>query len=122
MQPLRAVRFSDNSNARLCGEVEWIVKLPRHFIFLPARIYEAVRYYRKLRMDFRVRSSIGHAMDERELRGLFTEIGCIMEDASVTALVWERGDKRSISDRVGKLRAAYKRIGGLIDSIDANVR
>ena len=122
MQPSRSVRFSDNSNAQLCGEVEWIVALSRHFFFLLARIYGAVRYYPKLLMDFRVRRSIGHAMDERELRGLFTEIGSIMEDASVTALVWERGDKRSISDRAGELRGAYQNIGTLIDTIEASVR
>ena len=44
MQPSRSVRFSDNSNAQLCGEVEWIVALSRHFFFLLARIYGAVRY------------------------------------------------------------------------------
>ena len=73
-------------------------------------------------MDFGVILSIGHAMDERELRGLFTEIGCIMEGASVTALVWERGDKRSISDRAAELRCAYNEIGVLLDNVDANVR
>lgn len=61
-------------------------------------------------------------MDERKLRRLFTEIGCIMEDASVTALVWKRNDTRSISDRAAELRDAYNKIGGLLDSIDANVR
>ena len=61
-------------------------------------------------------------MDERKLRRLFTEIGCIMEDASVTALVWKRNDTRSISDRATELRDAYNKIGGLLDSIDANVR
>lgn len=33
------------------------------------------------------------SMNEQELRELFTDIGCIMEDASVTALVWTRDVK-----------------------------
>ncbi len=41
-------------------------------------------------MDFGVIPSIGHAMDEQELRGLFTDIRYIMEDSNVTALVWEQ--------------------------------
>ena len=45
-----------------------------------------------------------------------------MEDARVTALVWKRNDTRSISDRAAELRDAYNKIGGLLDSIDANVR
>ncbi len=73
-------------------------------------------------MDFGVILSIGHAMDERDLRSLFTEIGCIMEDASVSAIVWKRDDTRSISDRAGELRDAYNRIGALLDTIEANVR
>ena len=39
------------------------------------------------------------SMNEQELRELLTGIGCIMEDARVTALVWKRDDKRSILDR-----------------------
>ena len=42
----------------------------------------------KLHMDFGVIRSICHVMDEQELRGQFTDIGSIMEDASVIALVW----------------------------------
>ena len=61
-------------------------------------------------------------MDEQELRKLFTDIGCIMEDASVTALVWRRDDTRSISDRATELRVAYNKIGALLDTVDANVR
>ncbi len=77
---------------------------------------------KKLHLDFGDVRSIGHAMDERKLRGLFTELGCIMEDASVTALVWQRDDARSRSDRAAELRGAYNKIGALLDTIDANVR
>lgn len=65
--------------------------------------------------------SIGKAMDEQELRELFTEIGCIMEDASVTALVWKRDDTRWMSDRASKLRDACNNISALLETIDANV-
>ena len=61
-------------------------------------------------------------MDQQELRRLFTEIGCIMEDAGVTALLWKHDDPRSISDRAAELRDAYSRIGALLDQIEANVR
>ena len=64
----------------------------------------------------------GPAMDEQELRRLFTEIGCFMEDAGVTALVWRRDDTRSISDRAAELRGAYNKIGALLDTVDSNVR
>ena len=62
----------------------------------------------------------GPAMHEQELRRLFTEIGCIMEDASVTALVWARDDKSRISDRAAEIRDAYNKVGALLDTIDTN--
>lgn len=61
-------------------------------------------------------------MDEEELRTLFTDIGCIMEDSSVKALVWQRKDARSRSDRATELRVAYNKIGALLDIIDAIIR
>lgn len=72
-------------------------------------------------MDFGAGPSIGHAMDERQLRELFTEIGCIMEDTSVTALVWRRDDTRRMSDRASELRDACNNISALLDTIDENV-
>lgn len=122
MQPPYAVRFSDNSNARLWLEVELIVALPRYFFSLSVRGQRVVRYSRKLRLDFGVIHRICKAMDEQELRGLFTEIGCIMEDASVTALVWMHDDTRSILARASELRNAYDKIGLLLKSIEENVR
>ena len=61
-------------------------------------------------------------MNEQELRELFTKIGCIMEDASVIALIWTHDDLRLISERAKELRGAYDEIGTLIDVIEANVR
>lgn len=61
-------------------------------------------------------------MEDQELRKLFTEIGCMMEDASVTALVWKRDDARSIAHRVAELRGACNSIGALLDTIEASVR
>ena len=122
MQPPNAVRFIDNSNARLREEVEWIVAPPRHFFSVSARCHVAGPCERKLHVDFGVIPSIGYAMDEQKLRGLFTEIGCIMEDASLTALVWEHHDTRSLIDRAAELRDAHCKIGGLLDTIEGNVR
>ena len=61
-------------------------------------------------------------MNEQELRELFTKIGCIMEDASVIALIWTRNDLRSVSERADELRGAYDEFGALLDLIEANVR
>ena len=58
MQPPRAVRFSVNSNARLCGEVEWIVVLPRHFILIVSLHQGAIRHSGKLHVDFSVMQSM----------------------------------------------------------------
>ena len=92
------------------------------FFLAVSSLQRVVRYSRKLHLDFGVIHRIGNAMDEQELRGLFTEIGCAMEDASVTALVWKRDDTRSIMDRASELRNAYDKIGLLLESIEANVR
>ena len=72
-------------------------------------------------MDFGGIPSMVPAMDKQELRRLFTELGCIIEDASVTSLVWSRDDTRSISDHAAVLRGAYSRISALPDKIKANV-
>ena len=61
-------------------------------------------------------------MNEQELRILFAEIGRIMEDASVNALVWKHDDTRPITDRAAELRGAYNKIGALLDTINSNVR
>ena len=45
--------------------------------------------------------------DIDEIRRLFTEIGCIMEDASLLALVWNPGDRLDIQARFQKLSDAH---------------
>ena len=42
--------------------------------------------FAKLHMDFKATASIGWVMTEPDVRAMFTEIGCIMEDASLIAL------------------------------------
>ena len=88
---------------------------------LPVYIYAAFRCLRKLHVEFSVVLSIGHAMDERELRRLFTEIGCIMEDASLIALVWGADDGLDIRSRYQKLLDAHTKIGKLLSRIDSPI-
>jgi hypothetical protein len=76
----------------------------------------------KLHLDFIVSDGIGRIVDEQNLRGLFTEIGCVMEDASMIALVWQTDDAVSTTARAAKLRDAHERIGALLDIIEVNVR
>lgn len=78
--------------------------------------------YAKAAYGLRRGSHHGHVMNEQDLRRIFTEIGCIMEDCSVTALIWKRNDPYSVMDRVAKLRDAYNKIGELLDTVEANVR
>ena len=61
-------------------------------------------------------------MDEQELRRLFTEIGCLMEDTSVIAIMWKRNDTRSISDRATELRRTHNKVDALLDKIEADNR
>jgi hypothetical protein len=55
-----------------------------------------------------------------EVRRLFTEIGCIMEDASLVALVWRTYDKLDAQARYRKVSDAHAEIGKLLAQI-ANV-
>ena len=73
-------------------------------------------------MDFVTTAGIGRAMTEPDLRAIFTEIGCIMEDASLIALLWQANDGLAPADRVAQLRKAHDRIGVLLDAIETNVR
>ena len=66
-------------------------------------------------------------MDEKsdnDVRALFTQIGCIMEDASFIALIWERADGMTIEDRYQRLLLANRQIGEALANIksiiDAN--
>jgi hypothetical protein len=52
---------------------------------------------------------------KNQIRTLCTEIGSIMEDASVVALVWTDGDGLSIKARVQRLHDAHGEIGRLLD-------
>ncbi len=60
-------------------------------------------------------------MDENAIRRYFSEIGCIMEDASVLALVWRANDNLSLVDRLGLLLQANTKITNLLDLIAAEV-
>lgn len=52
------------------------------------------------------------------IRKLCTEIGSIMEDASVVALVWDDGDGLTTAARVQRLLDAHGEIGRLLDQAE----
>jgi hypothetical protein len=53
-----------------------------------------------------------------EVRKLFTEIGCIMEDASLVALVWGDDDKLNTHARYRTVIDAHAKISELLAQID----
>jgi hypothetical protein len=53
-----------------------------------------------------------------EIRELFTEVGCIMEDASLVALIWRDADGLDPRARLKSLADAHAQIGNLIARID----
>ena len=53
-----------------------------------------------------------------EVRKLFTEIGCIMEDASVVALLWRDGNGLDPRARLHSLSDAHAAIGDLLAEIE----
>lgn len=46
------------------------------------------------------------------------EIGCIMEDTSVIALIWNAGDRLDASARFRKISEAQEKIGELVAQIE----
>lgn len=68
-------------------------------------------------MDFRRLLALRDPMDsdsEARIRQICTEIGVIMEDISVVALIWAKDGDVSIAERLQLLRDAYLQIGTLI--------
>lgn len=61
------------------------------------------------------------ANDDR-IREICTQIGTIMEDASVVALVWRIDDSFSDTDRLQQLRDAHTEIGRLLEQATALLR
>ena len=55
--------------------------------------------------------------DTKLIRLLCTRVGCIMEDASVVALIWD--DKASLEDRLKMLRKASADIQALVAAATA---
>jgi hypothetical protein len=53
-----------------------------------------------------------------KVRELFTEIGCVMEDASLLALVWRAEDKLDVIARYREISDAHEKIGELLLQID----
>lgn len=115
MRKLQRLRFVNNSHARVRHEVEWIVrKAGRKSSSASGRI--------KLDMDLSRLVSIGRCMDETNIRELFTQIGCIMEDATVVALVWSKDDGPAVTGRLEALVKAHDEMGRLLTLLGARVR
>ncbi len=53
-----------------------------------------------------------------EVRKLFTEIGCIMEDASLVALIWRDADGLDLQARLQILSYAHAEIRDLLAQIE----
>ena len=54
-----------------------------------------------------------------DTRKLYTKIGCIMEDASLIALVWRADDETDVAVRIRKISEALEKIGQLLLQIDS---
>ena len=61
---------------------------------------------------------VGIMDKDPDIRELFTQIGCIMEDASLIALIGKDADPLSITERIAILRKHNQDIAMLLDKID----
>ena len=57
-------------------------------------------------------------LETDDLCRLCTEIGCIMEDSSLAALVWDPGDRLGVQARIKKLSDTHSEIGILLSQIE----
>ena len=76
-------------------------------------------------MDFDADASICWLMDENsegQIRTLFMQIGILMEDTSMIALIWRDSDRLTTGDRLARVRAANENIGVLVSQIEAILR
>ena len=55
--------------------------------------------------------------DDDNVRALFTQVGCIMEDASTTALIWHRAAAVTVDDRYQQLLLASRQIDAALKNI-----
>lgn len=60
-------------------------------------------------------------MDDTDIRELFTQIGCLMEDASVVAILWAGETDLNQKARLTLLREANDAVKNLIEKIEASV-
>lgn len=59
---------------------------------------------------------------EQQLRELFTQIGCIMEDTSVTALVWEKASDQLAIDKLVTIEEAVNEVEIILNKIRRSLR
>jgi hypothetical protein len=103
--PLRPTRCAThaNSNARFDTQVEWKVRKRRSCVWTCAASHCFVS-----------------TMDDEDIaliRQLCTRVGCLMEDTSVVALIWDDGV--AIDARLAKLSAAANDIHALVAAAQA---
>jgi len=58
---------------------------------------------------------------DQDIRQLFTEIGCIMEDAIVVALVWSAESDMNVTQRLNALQDAHRQMGKLLGRIERSL-
>lgn len=112
-----------DTNARLSSEVERIVAtlLRIYWVIRLQGIDPFSQCFRKLYIDFLRHPSITRNLaneKDNEVRRLFTDIGCIMEDASLIALVWKKEDQREVAVRFRQIAEPHTKIGELLSRID----
>lgn len=69
-------------------------------------------------MDFANHNAFGVCMDKAtqdRIREICTQIGTIMEDVSVVALVWRISDNLDAAERLHQLRDVHTEIGRLLE-------
>ena len=57
-----------------------------------------------------------------DVRAQFTKIGCIMEDASVTALIWDAVSSLTVDDRYQRLLDAHRHIQTALKKIKSAIQ
>lgn len=83
------------------------------------------RLFRELYIDFCRCPSIRRGMandKDNEVRRLFTEIGCIMEDASLSALVLGDRNDLDVKARYRQISDVHTKIGELLSQIVRAIR
>lgn len=61
-------------------------------------------------------------ISDDQIRTLFMQIGIIMEDTGMVALIWRDSDRLTTGDRLTRVTAANESIGALVSELEAIIR